>query len=429
MINSAYAYYLSTYAGKQLSKYDAHKKSELKQVYNEMIRLNQRSPLFKILDVDTVSKNAIDIKETARDFKNVAASLTSVDGGISGFLKKKVVSSDSEIIDVKYIGDREKSDDAEDLNLDIEALATKQVNIGDYLPPGGRMLKPGDYFFDVEVGDYTYEFSFSVNESERNEQIQDKLIRLFNRSEVGLFATKKEDIGGHTAICIESQATGVPAGKKQIFTIYENDKSKSDVVGRFGLNKVLEYPSNAHFKVNGESFSTESNTFTALEKYQITLKKENHENSVKVSMKQDFESVIENVSELISSYNNMIDIAAKKSGGKSSLGTKSLEEEIVSITGIYKNELESAGFKIEEDGHMSIDEAIIVQAAEENNLEESLEALNKFKKALVRKADEISVDPMRYVNKKMISYPNPRSHIRNPYVTSMYSGMIFNGYI
>lgn len=429
MINSAYAYYLSTYAGKQLTKYDTHKKSELKQVYNEMIRVNQKSPLFKIFDVDSVSKNAIDIKETAREFKNVASSLTSIDGGIAGFLKKKVVTNDEKSIDVKYVGAREKADDAEEIDLQIESLATKQVNIGDYMSPSGKMLKPGDYYFDVEVGDYTYEFSFNVSETEKNEQVQDKLIRLFNRAEVGLNATKKEDIGGNTAICIESQATGVPYGKKQIFTISENEKSKADVVKRFGLDKVLEYPANAHFKVNGESCNSESNTFVANGLYQITLKEANEENNIKVGMRQDFESVLENVGELISSYNNMIDIASEKSGVKSSLHSRSLQEEIVGMANFYRNELESAGFKIDEEGYMSIDEGIIVQAAEENNLEESLEVLNIFKKALVRKADEISVDPMRYVDKKMISYPNPLSHIRNPYITSMYSGMIFNGYI
>ena len=40
--------------------------------------------------------------------------------------------------------------------------------------------------------------------------------------------------------------------------------------------------------------------------------------------------------------------------------------------------------------------------------------------------DDISVNPMVYVDKKLIAYPHPTRNFVNPYVTSRYSGMMFS---
>ena len=45
-IDNAYAYYISTYAQKTVSRYDSHKKSELRKVYNKMVKINKDSPPF-----------------------------------------------------------------------------------------------------------------------------------------------------------------------------------------------------------------------------------------------------------------------------------------------------------------------------------------------------------------------------------------------
>ena len=50
-IDSAYAYYLSTYVGtRQVSRYETHKRSELRKVYNEIVKSNKDAPLVKLSD-------------------------------------------------------------------------------------------------------------------------------------------------------------------------------------------------------------------------------------------------------------------------------------------------------------------------------------------------------------------------------------------
>ena len=109
MISSVYNYYLSTYANQHVSKNDTHKKSELKDIYNSMVKSSRKSPLYKIENSEVVQKYAIDLKETARAIKNVAASLSDRDGTIAGFTKKKASSTNPRIASVKYIGEDELS--------------------------------------------------------------------------------------------------------------------------------------------------------------------------------------------------------------------------------------------------------------------------------------------------------------------------------
>lgn len=429
MISSAYTYYLTTYGGQQVSKYDTHKRSELRSVYNNMLRVNRKSPLYKITDADNTQKYAIDLKESARAFKNVAASLTDTDGSISGFLRKKAVSSNTEILDVKYIGDEDSEDEAEQLEIEISRLASTQINEGNYLEPSESNLKKGTYAFDVNIGEYTYEFSFSVKENDTNGDVQDKLVRLFNRANIGVKAEAVTDELGGRSIRLESTNTGISDDKKALFTITANDKSDGNVIKALGLDNIKQEPSNALFSVNGVEHTASSNTFSVSHQYELTLKNVSLAGeAVQVGVKQDVDSVLENVEELLNTYNSMVDLAIEKSGNVGDDSEK-LIKDINNMVGYYKDSLESAGFRVLDDGHIETEVPVLVQAAKNGSLDESLEKLNQFKKAVVNKADDISVNPMKYVNKKLIAYPNPVRNFTSPYVSSIYSGMMFNGYI
>ena len=61
-IDSAYQYYLSTYGNSTVSRYDTHKKSQLRDTYNKIVKTNKESPLYKIKNLGEAKKYAIDIK-------------------------------------------------------------------------------------------------------------------------------------------------------------------------------------------------------------------------------------------------------------------------------------------------------------------------------------------------------------------------------
>ena len=58
----------------------------------------------------------------------------------------------------------------------------------------------------------------------------------------------------------------------------------------------------------------------------------------------------------------------------------------------------------------------------------TLSSLGRFKSDLQKKANDIMINPMEYISKSIISYKNPARPTADTYTTSIYSGMIYNGY-
>ena len=104
-LTNVYNFYLTSYAPNSSTPYDTHKKSELRNVYNSIVKMNKEAPLF-ILDTSKESQQfAVGIKENARELRNTIASLGGLDE--DELLNKKVAySSNEEIASAKYVGTR-----------------------------------------------------------------------------------------------------------------------------------------------------------------------------------------------------------------------------------------------------------------------------------------------------------------------------------
>ena len=440
MISTVYNYYLSTYGGRQTTKYDTHKKDELKNIYNTMVKVNTKAPLYMFENLVEAQKYAIDLKETARSIKNIATSLSADDGTIAGFSKKKADSSNSRVAVAKYIGedmvgtegaaDSDKA--AMELDIHVDNLASPQVNTGIYLKQDRMELDKGTYSFDMNVGEYTYEFEFNIGSNDTNRSIQDKLARLINRSNIGVKAEVVENGTGESAMKLVSEDTGVYGYRGDIFTIsYDKSAGTGNAVEYFGLNRVSDKAANAHFTINGLERSTAANVFTVEGVYEITLKgvSKTDSDNAKIGLKPDLDTILENVDELLTAYNTMVDLAVEKYDGSYESGR--LLRDVSSMAKTNKHSLDSAGFIVLDDGHINIEESLLVQSANEGTLEDSLHKLNGFRKLMITKAEHININPMNYVDKKVVAYPNPNpaKNFPNPYVTGRYAGMMFSAVV
>ena len=94
----------------------------------------------------------------------------------------------------------------------------------------------------------------------------------------------------------------------------------------------------------------------------------------------------------------------------------------------YQTSLENIGLMVADDGSISIDEDKLQQTVATDNYEENLSVLNDFKNLLSAKANNASLDPMRYVDKVLVTYKNPGKTFVTPYITSIYSGMMMDAY-
>ena len=162
-IDSAYAYYASTYANKEVSRYDSHKKSDLRKIYNRIIKTNKESPLYKISNMSEAKKYAIDIKESSKAILNAVDSLSDKYAGSSDSFQKKVAeSSNEDAVGVRYVGDGSENKGADGFDIDVRQLAAPQINTGSYLDSKALSFIPGSYSFDINTKASSYEFQFGV---------------------------------------------------------------------------------------------------------------------------------------------------------------------------------------------------------------------------------------------------------------------------
>ena len=429
-LSTVYNNYLSTYKPKALTKYDTHKKSELRSVYNSIVKMNKDAPWYLPTTSKQTQHYAVDLKENARELHNTIAQLGGLEEDNSLLSKKSAYSSDENIVKAAYIGPQKSKDEIPSLQLEVRSLASSQENLGFFLPDEKIGLAPGTYSFDVGVNDMNYEFQFTIDEFETNREVQERLARLINNSGIGLKASLAES-EDRTSLRLTSESTGLSPERSQIFTISDSQTSKSSgTVDYFGLDYVSREASNAQFLLNGEERTSSSNHFTIGKLFDVQLTGVSPaDEMVQIGLKTDIESLTDNVTHLISGYNDFIRAASTYLDSQSQ--SRKLVQEFRGIAAVYLPSMESMGLNVTEDGTLNVNkEPLRESALQSDNINETFAYLKSFSTTLLRKSDQVSLNPMDYVDKTMVAYKNPiasRNYV-SPYSTSAYTGMMFNSY-
>lgn len=419
--------YLTTYTPKALTRYDTHKRSELRNVYNSIVKMNMDTPWYLPVTNKATQRYAVDIKENARELKNTIAQL----GGLEEdglFSKKSAYSTDEQLVTASYIGPQKAGSDVPSLELEVHSLAASQENLGSFLPDSRAALTPGTYSFDVSVGDMNYEFQFSVGDTETNREIQDRLARLINNSGIGIRAEVDQSDAG-TALHLTLENGGRGKGKARSFRVSDTHTSKtSGTVEYFGLNRTSQEASDARFAVNGRLQTSPVNRVTLDKTFDILLKGVTPKDKpVRIGLKTDVESLADNVSHLIGGYNDFIKAASTYLDSQTK--SRQLVSEMKGIAAAYSNSLETMGFTLKEDGTLNMDKELLRQTAvQSEDVSKSFGYLKGFSSMLLRKSEQISLNPMNYVQRIIVAYKNPGHNFIVPYATSAYSGMMFDGY-
>jgi flagellar hook-associated protein 2 len=345
------------------------------------------------------------------------------------FDKKSAYSTDSDIVSASYVGSEKAKNDVPEYSIEVHSLASPQENLGLFLNADENVDLPADtYSFDVSINDMNYEFQFSIGEDETNRELQNRLVRLINNSDIGINATVAES-DGRTALRLTSEASGLSGGRSSIFTVSDNHTSKSSgTVDYLGLDYTSRAAANASYSVNGEERSSSSNHFTLDKLFEVELKGISPEDTtVEIGLKTDVESLTDNVAHLIGGYNDFVRAASSYLETQSR--SRQLLKEVNGIAGLYNDSFEDTGLSIQDDGTISIDQdALHQKAASSEDIADTFNYIKEFSNALLRKSTQVSLNPMDYVDRTMVAYKNPGHNFISPYFTSAYSGMMFSGY-
>lgn len=431
MINSVYNYYAAQYGHREYSKYDTHSKAQLKSTFGKLQKINSQTPSYKIDFSDAALKYAIDLKENARELSQIADELSD-ESTDSITYKRSATSSSLQVIDAEYIGDS-CVQDYEPLEVTVSQLACPQTNTGNFLQPNSKPFAAGEYSFDLQMQDLTYQFEFGINATDTVTDTQQKIARLINQADIGLNAQLLTDGLGNSAISITSDATGIRGISPTIFHIQSQNSSdasdsNTELVSTLGLDRVTQYPANAVYSVNGTTATSVSNEVTIDNNYVLTFFDTTGKAPVTISMNTDTDAIADSIGELIGGYNNLISVTANDANEHFE-GNEKLKKDFAGIAKSYNHLLNENGLSVTDNGTIAVDRDAIISAADNGTLGDIFSGLNAFKQAVQKKAEDISLNPMDYVNNKIIAYKNPLRPTNDPYNLSAYTGMIFDGYL
>lgn len=424
-LNAVYDHVLTNYKSKDVTQTETHKKSELRGIYNSIVKINKDSPLFLLKDDTQDEAQAVGLKEEARALRSTIYGLSNLDENILD--QKSAYSSNEDAVEANFVKNAAEEEELPSFRLNVRNLAQSQVNTGRFLPSGAVQLEPGQYSFNVRVGEQKYEFQYTINKGDFNREVQDRLSRLVDKAGVGLRASVINDGNGYTALEITASDTGTVSGRDYRFKITEDEISTNGgTLAYFGLDQVSTQAENAVFEINGKERVSASNHFMVGGVYELTLRGTTNGEEIEIGVRNDTESLIEHVKQLAKGYNDFLDGIVTHDS--ESFKRSKIESETRAIAEEHLGKLADEGIHVTDSGKIEIDEARLAEVSRDEEGIDRFLPVNDFAKSLIEKSREISLDPMKYIDRPVVNYKNPGHGFVAPYVTSEYSGMLFSGY-
>lgn len=424
MVAALYNYLPTGYTNQYNAKYNTHKKSELRNIYNAIVKLNNQSPLYMFRPTFENQVYVLRLKDSAIGLSAMLAEYDAANPD-SVFHSKRAVSSDPSIVSAEIITtDYDKL--PEEFSVKVKQLAKAQINVGESYGCSGRGLVPGTYSFAIDIEEDLFQYQFTIPEKSNNYENQKKFADFINQIDIGLTATVSVDKAkDKSKLVIDSDETGSSNEVAFSFEDIPGVSSGYGLIDYFGLNHVSVYPANSSFEINGVKKESLSNSFTYNRSVAIHLKSVS-DTPVTIGYDSDNQQIEHSIEALMDSYNHLVAIA--KDNNYAQKRSSLLLQYLTDVTHDYESELESCGLSITDGCALDIDKSLVL-SAEESDFRKLLTNPDGFAAKLADKMLQISLDPMEYMDKTIVTYPNmSRPPYPNPYITSMYSGMLYNYY-
>jgi flagellar hook-associated protein 2 len=400
----------------------AHKSSELKAVYSNMAKLNKKSPLFLVSLSEQKQEHIIDIKESALTLKDVADSFSDPESTV--YSQKTLYSSDEASITGAFR--RQPKDELPaSLSIEVDSLATEQVNVGEYVRSDDRSLPAGSHRFAIDTSEGLSQFNLSVSFEDTNLSIQNRIADSINSRELGINASVLRE-GANSALMLQSTETGAPASSTGLHFSLKDENGGQGLTQIYGLSDVAVMPQDSQFKINGEPHSSTSNHISINQIVELDFHRATGK-PVEIGFVPDTRYAKEQLESFMDAYNNLVGLAEKE--GHVGIGSRSLLRDISGIVEKHRETLEHAGITVDDTGRLSMADSENTNLFKEENLSKLFKADSEFRKDIAQATDRLTLDPMAYINKLIVTYPNKEDKAAGAtYTQSLYSGLMYNNY-
>ncbi len=420
----AYNYMIESYLPKQIARNRVHNKNDLKKIYENIIKQSRTSGFYKFNLSRENQEFTFGIKDASMLLKAKLADMTDPDQ--PSYNQKFVANSDEEALDAILVS-KDVSRLPEDISLKVETLALPQVNVSKDLFKPSRGLDRGMYDFRAYIRGKSYDLTFQQKENYNNQDTIGRMADYLDQALPELSVAIEDGANReYSRMRIVSEFTG-EYGERAFF-FEDADGYREGIVDFFGLNRMEKPGVNARFVINGVEKQTNANTFQIENALQVSLY-EISDKPVNLRLLNDPKSILEQVDSVLETFNDLMHLAGTRKEENGSFGARKLINEFKSIEKSYQEEMAAVGLKVAEDGTLSRDERLSDLAAKNGSLRDFFTCKKGFITKILGKAEEISINPMEYLDKMIVTYPNSKRDISdNLYMTSIYSGLFFSSY-
>lgn len=426
LVLEVYNHLISAYQPKY-KNYTAVNGKDSKNVYQKIRDISMQSPVFKFNLTNEKQVFALNIKDSALALKYHLDDLSDADSPV--FSSHETISSDTEIASVSVLTNKSNIEYVpESISLRVDQLAKPQMNQSYEVPSYDKSILSGSYSFSIEVDEYLSDYQFKILQGSNHEAIFTKFADFINKSQIGLIAAVNNNKLQNTSnLTLTSVDTGFPL--EPIFTIKDTDKlprlTETGIVDYYGLGTIKQSSANAVVEINGEKKEILNNKFTLNKALTISLHNTSEE-PIQIETVPNADMITNEINQTLNNYNSLIDLASSNTGNRRSA---KLLNELTHVVKEHFIELNDYGFTVEENYHLTADKEKLRDVIKNGELKQFFSKDSIFYKNLSQAAFSITLNPMEYLDKVIVTYPNtaaPGSY--SPYTTSIYSGMLFNYY-
>ncbi len=397
-----------------------HKSSELKAIYTKMAQYNKSSPLYMLSLSDNKQEQIINIKEAALSLRYSIQSFGNPEDDM--YSKKTFSSSDSSAVSgsIKKQG---AANIPESLDIEIHSLATEQVNVSKAVRSNEFSIVPKEHRFTLETLHTSSHFGITVDKGDSNLDVQSRLVNYINNRNIGVNASLVQD-NGSSYIRFTSAETGKPATDDGLHFSFIPEGAGQNLVNILELNNVKSYPTNSSFSINGDSHVSSSNHISINQAIELDFHKPT-DGPVRVGLAVDANHAMEQIKGFTQAYNGLVDISSQS---VSQIGTRSLSADMSGVLSKHKANMEHIGINMSEDGKLSLDTDKLMVSMANGEFTDFFGEGSTVASDIENATNRLVLDPIAYINKTIVTYPNATNKLNTTYTQSLYSGLMYNNY-
>lgn len=399
--------------------------TELRSVVKRIRKQTQSSPVYLVNFTKAKQSYVLGVKEASIKIgESLRALADTSENGI--FAKRKAMSSDVDQVEAELINANGKQLPSE-FSIRVKQLANSQVNTGKEYYETGKSLANGSYQFRVMVNDVGYDFQYNIRRDANHLEVIHGLANFITKAKIGIDAKLYSTADGKVSMRLESTMVGSPDGER-IFSMQDKVSANTGrgLVEFYGLDNMTRAPKSAVFDLNGVEKSSMNNEFTLGRVVKVSLHRPSEQEAV-IDYHPDSDVIIKGVEEFVSNYNDLVEhniVFENKTHV-----TPKLLQQLKGMTMPFGNDLESCGITFDNDGYMELAHSLATQAIESGDMQKLFQPDSSMASQLFVKSDSVKINPMEYVDKKVVSYQDFTKPSRGySYITSLYVGLLFNSY-